>query len=185
MKFQPTPLQGCYLIEQEPRKDDRGFFARMYCAREFEAAGLPTDFVQINNGFSSKKGTLRGLHYQRPPHCESKLIRCVSGRIFDCVVDLRPDSPTFGSWYGEELSAENRQMMFVPKGFAHGYLALEDHSEVVYLVDTFYAPNTEGGLKWDSQALQIKWPITPSILSEKDQSLPDFDEQDWSEFAGL
>ena len=185
MKFRPTPLDGCFLIEQEPRGDDRGFFARLYCTDEFKSAGLPSTFAQVNNAFSKQKGTLRGLHYQLPPSAESKLVRCISGSVFDCVVDLRPDSVTFGKWFGAELTSENRLMLYVPKGFAHGYQTLADDTELIYLVDEFYAPHLEGGLKWDDPQVAIDWPLEPSVLSPKDQSLPAFSPENYTNLTGL
>lgn len=183
MKFTETPLKGCFLIEPEPRNDERGFFARLFCKDEFRAAGLQTEFVQINNGFSRLKGTLRGFHYQLPPAAETKLVRCVAGSVFDCVVDLRPQSLTFGKWFGVELTAQNRSMLYVPKGFAHGYLSLQDDSEVIYLVDEFYNPNCEGGLQWDDPKVGIEWPLTPRILSPKDQEQPAFSPPNYAPFA--
>src|ERR1700710_2504841 len=126
MKFHPTPLHDAYTIELEKRGDDRGFFARFFCQNEFAAAGIPTSIVQINNSLSAKAGTLRGVHYQLPPAAEIKVVRCIRGALFDAIIDLRPDSPTFGQWFGAELTAENRLMIFVPQGFAHGILTLKD-----------------------------------------------------------
>src|SRR3972149_5142793 len=133
-------LPGAYLIELEKRGDDRGFFARMFCQREFADRGLVSDFVQVNDSLSAERGTLRGLHYQLPPHAETKVVRCVRGAIWDCILDLRPQSTTFGKWFGAELSAENRHMMYIPQGFAHGFISLTSDAEAIYFVDQFYAP---------------------------------------------
>lgn len=175
MKFHKTPLEGARVIELEKRGDDRGFFARYFCEREFAADGLETRFVQINNSLSSKKGTLRGMHYQLPPSPEVKVVRCVRGSLWDAIVDLRPDSPTFMKWFGAELSAENRLMMYVPRGFAHGLLTLTDDVEAIYLVSAFYDPQAERGLRWNDPAIGIEWPIAPVEISPKDAKWPDFD----------
>jgi len=175
MKFRELPLQGACVIELEKRGDERGFFARVFCEREFAAEGLVTRFVQINNSLSADVGTLRGMHYQLPPASETKLVRCVRGSLWDCIVDLRPDSPTFKRWFGAELSAENRRMMYVPKGFAHGFITLEPDTEAFYLVDEFYAPELERGLRWNDPAIGIEWPAEPRVMSEKDRNHPGFD----------
>jgi dTDP-4-dehydrorhamnose 3,5-epimerase len=175
MKFHPTPLLGAHIIELERRGDDRGFFARCFCEREFAEAGLETRFVQVNNSLSSKKGTLRGLHYQLAPAAEVKLVRCVRGALWDAIVDLRPDSATFGKWYGVELSAENRLMIYVPRGFAHAILTLDDDTEAFYLVSAFYAPELERGLRWNDPRFAIEWPAKPAEISPKDANWPDFD----------
>ncbi len=175
MKFTPTPLAGAYLVDLEKRGDDRGFFARVFCEREFADHGLPTDYVQVNNSLSADKGTLRGMHYQLAPHAETKVVRCVRGALWDCLVDLRPDSPTFKQWYGAELSAENRSMMVVPKGFAHGFITLTDDAEAFYFVDEFYAPEHERGVRWNDPEFGIEWPIEPVVLSDKDANQRDFD----------
>lgn len=175
MKFLPTPLSGAYTIELEKRGDDRGFFARLYCAREFEAAGIPTTVVQINNSLSAKAGTLRGMHYQLPPAAETKIVRCIRGALYDVILDLRPDSPTFGRWFGAELSAENRLMMLVPRGFAHGFLTLTDDTEAFYLVDAFYSPENERGLRYNDPRFDVVWPRTPVDISDKDRNWPDYD----------
>jgi len=173
MIFESTPLQGACVIELEKRGDERGFFARVFCEKEFAAQGLVTRFVQINNSLSADVGTLRGMHYQLPPASETKLVRCIRGSLWDCIVDLRPDSPTFKRWFGAELSAENRRMMYVPKGFAHGFITLEPDTEAFYLVDEFYAPELERGLRWNDPAIGIEWPAEPRVISEKDRNHPD------------
>jgi dTDP-4-dehydrorhamnose 3,5-epimerase len=175
MKFFETPLKGAYTIELEKRGDDRGFFARLFCEKEFQDTGLESRFVQINNSTSSKKGTLRGMHYQLPPDGEVKVVRAIKGALFDVIVDLRPDSPTFKQSFGAELSAENRRMMYVPRGFAHGFITLEDDTEAFYLVSAPYAPGSERGLRYNDPSLGIKWPLTPTEMSEKDLNWPDFD----------
>lgn len=177
MKFHPTGLADAYLIELEKRGDDRGFFARFFCEREFDAAGLVTRFVQANNSLSAKKGTLRGLHYQLAPAAEAKLVRCLRGALFDAILDIRPDSTTFGQWFGAELNDENRLMMYVPRGFAHAILTLRDNTEALYLVSDFYSPENERGVRWNDPRFAIAWPIEPTELSPKDAAWPDFDPQ--------
>lgn len=174
MFFHEIGLSGAYLIELERHGDDRGFFARMFCQREFEHLGLITTLVQANNSLSAEAGTLRGLHYQLPPHAETKVIRCVGGAIWDCILDLRPSSPTFRQWFGAELSAENRRMMYAPKGTAHGFITLSNDAEVIYLVDEFYAPQAERIVRWDDPQFSIAWPFAPSTISNKDAQAPDF-----------
>lgn len=175
MQFNETPLKGAYTIELEKRGDDRGFFARLFCEKEFSAVGLETHFVQINNSLSAKSGTLRGMHFQLPPAAEVKVVRCIKGSLFDVIVDLRPDSPTFKQWFGAELSAENRRMMYVPRGFAHGFITLADDTEAFYLVSAFYAPEQERGLRFNDPAIDIEWPMAPTEVSEKDKNWPDLD----------
>lgn len=175
MIFTQTPIPGAFLIDLEKRGDDRGFFARMYCEKEFAAQGLVTHFVQVNNSLSATRGTLRGMHYQLPPKAETKLVRCVRGALWDAIVDLRPNSPTFGKSFGAELSAENRRMLYVPKGFAHGFVTLSDATEAIYLVDEFYGPEQERIARWNDPKYGIQWPIAPVVLSDKDRDARDFD----------
>jgi dTDP-4-dehydrorhamnose 3,5-epimerase len=175
MKFIPTPLTDACLIEMEPKSDERGFFARAFCEREFERAGLATRFCQMNTSFNTKCGTLRGMHYQLAPSSEAKIIRCVSGALYDVIADLRPDSPTFGKWHGTTLSAGNRIMLYVPHGFAHGFLTLTDATEVFYLHSAFHAPGAERGIRWDDPWLAIAWPGEPVEISAKDRTWPPFD----------
>jgi dTDP-4-dehydrorhamnose 3,5-epimerase len=175
MKFNKTPLVGAYTIDLEKRGDDRGFFARMFCEREFGEAGLETHFVQVNNSLTGKKGTLRGLHYQLPPAAEVKVVRCVRGALWDVIVDIRAGSPTFGKWFGAELTAENRSMMYVPRGFAHAFVTLTDDAEAIYLVSAFYSPENERGVRWNDPAVGIDWPVEPVEISEKDGKWPDLD----------
>lgn len=175
MRFLPTPLPGCLVVEMEPRGDERGFFARLFCEREAAAAGIETRIAQINNSLSAKRGTLRGLHWQLPPHAETKIVRCLRGAVCDLAVDLRPDSPTFGQHHWAELSADNRRMMVVPRGCAHGVLSLVDDAEILYTVSAAYQPAAERGLRWDDPQLAIRWPIVPQEVSDKDRRWPDFD----------
>lgn len=172
MKFLKTPLSGLYLVEFETLPDDRGFFARSFCVNEFQMLGLETAVVQCNISFNEKAGTLRGLHFQAPPHEEAKLIRCARGAIYDVAVDIRSDSPTYLNWYAVDLTSDNRRMMFIPRGFAHGFQTLEDSTEVFYLMSEFYHPESSRGLRWDDPALAIAWPLGNSILSEKDRAYP-------------
>lgn len=172
MEFTETPLKGAYLIDLEKRGDERGFFARLFCAKEFEMAGLESSFPQINNSFSQKRGTLRGIHYQRPPKAEAKLVRCTKGALYDVIVDLRPSSPTYLDWFAAELTEENRQMIYLPKGFGHAFITLTDKTEVLYLVSESYSPAYEAGLRWDDPALKIDWPLSPTVISDKDRAHP-------------
>jgi dTDP-4-dehydrorhamnose 3,5-epimerase len=172
MRFAPITLAGAYLIHLEPRTDARGLFARTFCAQEFAAQGLETAFVQANISVNARAGTLRGLHFQRAPHAEVKLVRCVKGAIYDIIVDLREGSPTYLSWFGMELNDENGLMVYVPKGFAHGYQALADNATVFYMVSAFYAPESEAGLRYDDPKLAIAWPRAVSDISDKDAQWP-------------
>ena len=174
MKFARTPLEGAYTIELEKRGDDRGFFARVFCKKEFEAQGLNNDIAQINNSLSKDKGTLRGMHYQLSPKSEDKIVRCIQGKLYDVIVDLRPNSKTFKQWFGVELTAENRKMIFVPKGFAHGFLTLEENTEAFYLATEFYSPEHERGVRYNDPAFGIKWPMEPIVISDKDKNHTDF-----------
>jgi dTDP-4-dehydrorhamnose 3,5-epimerase len=175
MKFIPTSLPGAFTIELEIKGDSRGFFARSFCESEFAKAGIETHFRQANNSLSSAKGTLRGMHYQLPPAAEVKVVRCIRGALFDVIVDLRPDSATYGRWFGTELTAENRVMMYVPRGFAHGFLTLSENTEAMYMVSDTYSPDCERGLKYDDPWMDISWPIQPTIISDKDATWPSFD----------
>jgi dTDP-4-dehydrorhamnose 3,5-epimerase len=173
MRFTELKVAGAYLIEPEERRDERGFFARVWCARELEAHGLESSFAQASIAYNERNGTLRGMHFQAPPHEEVKLVRCTAGAIFDAIVDLRPDSPTYLQVAHEVLSARNRKMLYVPRGFAHGYQTLEDHTEVFYQMSEFYTPGAEGGIRWDDPTLAIPWPdMEERIISEKDRGLP-------------
>ena len=175
MRFTETKLPGAYIVELEPIRDNRGFFSRVICRREFDELGLTTDFVQANLTFSRRRGTLRGMHYQIAPHKEIKLVRCTRGAIYDVIVDMRPDSPAYLQWLALELTADNRRMIYIPGEFAHGYLTLRDNTEVFYEVAQYYAPEYERGFRWDDPAINIEWPkIEPLILSDKDRAWPDF-----------
>jgi len=175
MIFTPAPLAGAYTIDLEKRGDDRGFFARLFCEREFADLGLESRFIQANTSLSAKRGTLRGMHFQLPPAAEVKVVRCIRGALFDVIIDLRPDSPTFTRWFGAELSAENRTMMYVPRGFAHGFITLTDDSEVLYLVSAAYSPGEERGARHDDPRFGIDWPLAPTEMSDKDRAWPDYD----------
>lgn len=175
MRFTPTPLAGAFLIDLDKREDERGFFARFFCEREFAGAGLETRFVQINNSLSRDLGTLRGMHYQLGEAAEVKLVRALQGALWDAILDLRPGSATFGQSFGAELSGENRRMMYVPRGFAHGFLTLAEDTEALYLVSAFYAPERERGVRWNDPRFAIQWPAEPLVISDKDAQQRDFD----------
>jgi dTDP-4-dehydrorhamnose 3,5-epimerase len=175
MIFTETKLKGAFIIEIQKLEDERGFFGRAWCQKEFEDHGLNPNICQINTSYTKNKGTIRGLHYQVNPYQETKFIRCTRGRIFDLIIDLRHDSPTFMQWIGNELSSDNYKMVYVPENFAHGILTLEDNSEIYYPVTQFYTPGSERGIRWNDPAFNIKWPIEVEIVSEKDNSHPDFD----------
>ena len=170
-----TPLRGAYVIEIEKHEDERGFFARSWCAREFAAKGLDHDLVQCNVSFNKRKGTLRGLHYQIPPHAEVKLVRCTKGSLCDVIVDLRNDSPTFLKWFAVELTATNHRMLYIPKLFAHGFQTLEDETEIFYQMSEFYEPAASKGLRWNDPRLGINWPDASRTISHKDQAYPNLD----------
>jgi dTDP-4-dehydrorhamnose 3,5-epimerase len=172
MKFIETPLRGAYVIELEPLFDERGFFARTYCQREFAAVGLHQPIVQMNHSMTKQKGSIRGLHYQRPPADEAKIIRCVQGKVFDVMVDLRARSITFKRWYSVELSKDNMCMVYIPAGFAHGFQAITDEVEMIYYHSAFYNPEHEQGLRFDDPALMIRWPMPVSVISPKDRNYP-------------
>jgi dTDP-4-dehydrorhamnose 3,5-epimerase len=177
MIFTKTNLNDAFLIDIEKIADQRGFFARAWCKKEFEEHGLESQFVQANIAFNNKKRILRGMHYQAAPHEETKLVRCIRGAIYDLIIDLRPESSTFKQSFGVELTPENGKMLYVPKGFAHGYLTLKDDSEVFYQVSQFYAPGSERGIRWDDPAFHLKWPETENLMiSEKDRN--------WQNFTG-
>jgi dTDP-4-dehydrorhamnose 3,5-epimerase len=159
-------------------EDERGFFARHYCEREFSTHGLMSKVAQVSTSFNRFRGTLRGLHYQVAPRSETKLVRCIRGAVHDVILDLRKSSPTFGQSYGEELNERNGRLMYVPKGFAHGFLTLENDSELVYTMDEFYAPEYERGIRWNDNRFAIDWPVEPTFVSPKDRSHRDFD-PDW------
>ncbi len=174
MEFTETELKGAYVVSLQKIEDHRGFFARAWCQEEFSRHGLSAAMLQLNVGFSHKKGTMRGLHYQVPPHAEAKLVRCTRGAIFDVIVDLRDDSPSRGRWFGAELTAENGRMLYAPEGCAHGYLTLLDETEAYYVTSAYYAASAARGVRYDDQAFGIDWPIPVSVVSEADQKWPDF-----------
>jgi dTDP-4-dehydrorhamnose 3,5-epimerase len=170
--FTELPLHDAYLIGPEPHEDHRGFFARTWCAREFDAHGLNPRLVQCNISFNARRGTLRGMHYQAPPHAEAKLVRCTRGAIYDVLIDLRPESATFRRWIAVQLTADNHHMVYIPEGFAHGFQTLEDQSEVFYQMSEFYYPEGQRGVRSDDPAFGIAWPVAPPILSAADRQYP-------------
>jgi dTDP-4-dehydrorhamnose 3,5-epimerase len=172
--FTETTLKEAFLIEPERREDERGFFARTWCQREFESHGLHKKWVQCNISFNKKKGTLRGMHYQVPPYEEAKLVRCTRGAIFDVIIDLRLQSPSFKQWVALELTADNRRMLYIPEGFAHGFQTLTDETEIFYQMSQFYAPAHANGVRWDDPVFNITWPADERTISEQDRSYPDF-----------
>ena len=172
MKFSRTSLAGAWLIELELREDERGFLARTFCEREFGALGLNTRWPQCNLTLTKKSGMIRGMHFQAEPKPEIKLIRCAAGKVFDVIVDVRRDSPTFGKWEGFELSAENRRQLYVPGGFAHGFQCLADNCELFYQMSESYFPELARGLRWNDPAVSIRWPLPMATLSERDRQLP-------------
>ena len=174
MKFQESPLAGAYTIEMDRLEDERGFFARSWCAQEFESHGLNPKLVQCSISFNSHKGTLRGVHYQVAPYQEAKLVRCTRGAIFDVAIDLRPHSRTFKSWVSAVLTAEQRNALYVPEGCAHGFLTLEDNTEVFYQMSEIFNADSALGVRWDDPAFQIAWPAKVQQISERDRTCPDF-----------
>ena len=177
MIFTATALEGVYVIEPEQLKDHRGFFARTWCQREFDQHGLETELVQCSISFNEKSGTLRGMHYQTAPFQEVKVVRCTMGSIVDVIIDLRPDSPSFKMHFAIMLSAQNRKMLYIPKGFAHGFQTLEDHSEIFYQMNQFYASECARGIRWDDPAFGIRWPMDNPIMHERDRTYADFREE--------
>ncbi len=174
MIFEETKLAGAFIIKLEKLEDERGFFARAWCQKEFDDMGINSRIVQANLSYNEKKGTLRGMHYQVSPYQEAKLVRCFRGAIYDVIVDLRSDSPTYKEWIGVELSAQNRQVLFVPEGFAHGFQTLENQTEVFYQVSEFYTPGAEKGARYNDPAFGIDWPLPVSVISEKDAGWADY-----------
>lgn len=172
MIFTPTRIPGAVSIDLEKHLDHRGFFARVWSSQDFERQGLRSGFVQANMAFNHRTGTLRGLHYQVAPHQEAKLVRCTRGAVFDVVLDLRPDSATYREWAGVELSSENRRMLYIPEGCAHGYQTLTDDAELFYLVSAFYSPEAERGIRYDDPAFEIGWPLDVGSISDKDRNWP-------------
>ena len=174
MIFNQTVLEGAYVIEAEPTEDERGSFARTFCQREFEALGLNPRVSQCSTSFNGVRGTLRGMHFQAAPWCEAKLVRCTRGAIYDVIVDLRRDSSTFTQWSATELTADNRLAVYVPEGFAHGFLALSDAAEVLYQISQSFEPRAAQGVRWNDPAFGIQWPMAPTVISAKDSAYPDF-----------
>lgn len=175
MKFTETPLQGAYLITPDLLEDERGFFARSFCRHEFTDHGLNADFVQCNISFNKMKGTLRGMHYQISPHEEVKLVRCTAGAIYDVIIDLRAESPTFMKWFAVELTAENHKLLYIPKRFAHGFQTLSANTELSYHHSSFFSPECSRGLRFDDPILGIKWPLSVGVISVRDQNYPPMD----------
>ena len=175
MIFTETRLKGAYIIDTKKIGDDRGFFGRIWCQKEYEMYDLKTHIVQSNIGVSRQKGTLRGLHFQKPPYQEVKIVRCSRGAIFDVIVDLRPNSPTYKQWFGVELNEENTRMIYVPEGFAQGYQTLVDDTEMYYHTTNFYAPEAAFGVRFDDPAFQIEWPLPITIISDNDRKWPDYE----------
>lgn len=181
MIFLETSLKGAYIVELDKYEDERGFFARSWCEQEFFSAGLETKLVQCNVSFNKKKGTLRGLHYQIPPQAETKLVRCTRGALYDVIVDLRADSPTFLKWFAVELTARNYRMLYIPQRFAHGFQTLEDETEIFYQMSEFYAPQAARGIRWNDPRLGITWPEGNRTISKKDLEYVHLDRA----FAGM
>jgi len=174
--FTETILEGCYEIEIIPHEDERGWFARTFCKNEFEKIGHHKEWVQINHSFTKEKGTVRGMHFQNAPNTEIKLVRCIAGKIFDVVIDLRKDSATFLKWIGLELSARNKKMIYIPKGFAHGFVSLTSDCELIYHHSEFYNPSVEDGVNYMDPRLKIEWPIAIKNISVRDKNLPNLSE---------
>ncbi len=185
MRFVPTEIPGPWLIEQERHADDRGYFARTWCTREFAEHGLEARLAQCSVSFNHRRGTLRGFHYQAPPVAEVKLVRCTRGAIFDVAADLRPDSATFRRWVGVELTAQNGRALYVPRGFAHGYLTLTDEAEVSYLMSEFYTPELARGVRWDDPFLGVRWPAPAEVMASRDRDYPDVSLDGLRELRGL
>jgi dTDP-4-dehydrorhamnose 3,5-epimerase len=175
MLFIETNLPGVFEIHLEPARDSRGFFARSWCQKEFEDRGLNPRLVQCNVSFNIRRGTLRGMHYQEAPKAEAKLVRCTSGSVYDVVIDLRPPSPTYKRWVGVDLAADQRNMIYVPEGCAHGFLTLEDNTEIFYQMSEFYSPELARGVRWDDPAFQITWPGKVEVISDRDRTYADFE----------
>lgn len=168
MNFLETPLRGAYMVETRPFVDDRGLFARTFCKNEFKQIGHSKEFVQFNHSVTALKGTIRGMHFQTPPYSEIKLIRCIRGKVYDVIVDIREGSPTFLKYFGTELSEENMLSLYIPEGFAHGFQTLEDNSQLVYHHTSYYEPGHEGGIRYSDPLIGIKWPLDVNRISEKD-----------------
>ena len=172
MQFEKTKLNGSFVVSSKPFEDDRGFFARWYCEKEFADAGLNTVFVQCNQSGTYGTGSIRGMHFQYPPHAEVKLVKCVKGKIFDVIVDIRKGSATFLQWFGIELSDENKKALYIPKGFAHGFQALTDYAEIIYMVSSPYNRDSEGGIRYNDVEAGIEWKLPVNKISDKDLNIP-------------
>jgi dTDP-4-dehydrorhamnose 3,5-epimerase len=172
MTFTPAGLQGAYVIDLKPFSDDRGWFARYYCKNEFSEIGHQKEWVQMNHSVNYRKGTLRGMHFQVPPYSEIKMVRCIAGAVYDVIVDIRKDSSTFLHWFGIELSAVNKKMLYIPEGFAHGFQTIEDNSELIYHHSEFYKPGAESGLRYNDPAINLQWPMAVTVLSDRDAAHP-------------
>jgi len=179
MMFTEMKVKGAYLIEPQRLEDERGFFARTWCRQEFEAHGLNSRVAQCNISFNPKKGTLRGMHYQIKPYEETKLVRCTTGAIYDVVIDVRPESPSFRQHVGVMLTSGNRHMLYIPEGCAHGFITLEDNTEVSYQISEFYAPDHARGYRWNDPAFGIEWPMEVRVISDRDRNYPDFERPDF------
>ena len=175
MRFTKTRIRGAWLIDPEPKHDQRGLFVRTFCARACAERGLVTEFVQHSRSYSSVKGTLRGMHFQRAPHAEVKVVSCLRGALWDVIIDLRPGSPSYGRWEGFELTAANRRLLYVPEGCAHGFQTLCDDVEVSYLISAYYEPAAAAGLRYDDAAFRVDWPLPIAVISERDRSWPAFE----------
>lgn len=175
MQFQPLPIPGAFKITVKHHQDERGLFTRLFCCTEFARHGILESFVQTNYSHTKNAGTLRGLHYQLPPASEGKLVTCISGRVWDCLVDLRPDSPMYCKWFGAFLSPAEKTLLYIPKGVAHGFITLEDNSSFLYQVTNFYDPVLERGARWNDPIFSINWPLTPKLISPRDADHPDFE----------
>lgn len=174
MIFKNAILEGVFEVESEEYADERGFFARTWCREEFRTQGLNSELAQCSISFNHRRGTLRGMHYQIAPHAEAKLVRCTRGSLFDVALDLRPGSPTFGRWAAAELTADNRRAFYIPEGCAHGFLTLEDNTEVFYQISEFYHPGSARGVRWNDPAFRIAWPAEIAVISERDRTYSDF-----------
>lgn len=174
MQFTPSRIPGAWVIDIEPIHDHRGFFAMTWLPEQFRQRGIEPALAQSNLAFNHKRGTMRGMHFQRAPHAQAKIVRATRGALLDVIVDLRPDSPTYRGWDAVELTADNRRMLYMPEGIAHGYLTLSDDTEAYYHASSPWVPQAESGIRWDDPAIAIKWPFTPTVISEKDSSWPLF-----------
>lgn len=185
MKFEPLSLSGAYLVHLGMFEDERGYFARSWCTNEFRDAGLDATLVQCSFSFNRQKGTLRGMHYQIPPFAETKLVRCTRGGLFDVIIDVRPDSPSFLKWVGAELTPDNGRMLYIPKGCAHGFMTLSDNTEISYQMSEFYSPVHARGCRWDDPLFGIAWPGSVNVISQKDLHQPDSHRSDFESLRGL